>query len=88
MNEQEIHVLMNQKRQFFYSDITLNIDYRIRSLQRLKITILKYEKKICEALQKDLGKSNFESYMCEVGLVLDELSYMIKHTRHFALEKQ
>lgn len=87
MNEQEIHVLMNQKRQFFYSDITLNIDYRIRSLQRLKITILKYEKKICEALQKDLGKSNFESYMCEVGLVLDELSYMIKHTRHFALEK-
>lgn len=87
MNEQEIHVLMNQKRQFFYSDITLNVDYRIRSLQRLKITILKYEKKICEALQKDLGKSNFESYMCEVGLVLDELSYMIKHTRCFALEK-
>ena len=87
MNEQEIHVLMNQKRQFFYSDITLNVDYRIRSLQRLKITILKYEKKICEALQKDLGKSNFESYMCEVGLVLDELSYMIKHTRHFSLEK-
>ena len=87
MNEQEIHVLVNEKRQFFYSDVTLNVDYRIRSLQRLKITILKYEKKICEALQQDLGKSDFESYMCEVGLVLDELSYMIKHTRHFASEK-
>ena len=44
--------------------------------------------KIEEALRKDLGKSNTESYMCEVGLALSELTYMIRHTRKFAREKE
>ncbi len=44
--------------------------------------------KIEEALRKDLGKSNTESYMCEVGLALSELTYMIRHTRKFAREKR
>ena len=39
------------------------------------------EKDIHEALRKDLGKSGFESYMCETGMVLEEISYMIKHNR-------
>ena len=36
----------------------------------------------------DLSKSNFESYMCETGLVLSEISYMLKHIRRFAREKR
>ena len=42
---------------------------------------------IFDALYKDLGKSQFESYMCEVGLTLSEISYMIKHIRTFSREK-
>ena len=38
-------------------------------------------------LKKDLGKSGFESYMCETGLVLEEISYMLKHVRKFSGEK-
>lgn len=84
MNEQEIKTIVDKQRKFFYSNVSLNVDYRIRALQKLKITILKYEDRICDALKADLGKSSFESYMCEVGMVLDELSYMIKHTKSFA----
>lgn len=84
MNEQKIKTIVDKQRKFFYSNVSLNVDYRIRALQKLKITILKYEDRICEALKADLGKSSFESYMCEVGMVLDELSYMIKHTKSFA----
>ena len=40
------------------------------------------------ALEADLGKSNFESYMCETGLVLSEISYMLKHIRRFTREKR
>lgn len=41
-----------------------------------------------DALQADLGKSASESYMCEVGIVLSEISYMLKHVRSYAREKR
>ena len=40
-----------------------------------------------EAIRKDLGKSAYESFMCETGLVLTEITYMLKHVRSFAREK-
>lgn len=88
MNEVEIKNLVEHQRQFFYSNISLDVNYRIRALQKLKITILKYEDKIHAALKEDLGKSAFESYMCEVGMVLDELSYMIRHTKSFSRNRR
>lgn len=39
---------------------------------------------ISKALTADLGKSGYEGYMCEIGLVLSELGYLIRHTRRFA----
>ena len=54
----------------------------------MKDCIIKYEDKISDALKSDLGKSEFESYMCEIGIVLSELTYMIKHTRSFAKDKK
>ncbi len=36
---------------------------------------------------KDLGKSEYEGFMCEIGLVLGEISYMIRHTKRFAAKK-
>ena len=44
----------------------------------------KYETEINDALTADLGKSHYESFMCEPGMVLSELSYMIRHTGKFA----
>lgn len=63
------------------------VEKRLDALKKLKTCIQKYEPLINEALKRDLGKSNFESYMCEVGLVLSELSYMIRHTPSYAKEK-
>ena len=63
------------------------MEFRINALKTLKAAILKYESRINDAIQKDLGKSPFESYMCETGLVLSEISYMQKHIRSFAREK-
>ena len=53
-------------------------------MRRLK----KYEAEIADALNEDLGKSTYESYMCETGLALSEISYMIKHTKRFSKEKR
>ena len=49
--------------------------------------VKKYEDEINNALKSDLGKSEFEGFMCEAGLTLTEISYMIKHTKKFAKRK-
>ena len=88
MNQNDIHELVEKQRAYFYSNKTLNIDRRIHALKQLQTCILKYEKEIAKALEADLEKSNFESYMCETGLVLSEISYMLKHIRKFSREKR
>lgn len=87
MNETEIRQIINTQRNYFSSGATLPVSFRIEALKRLKACILKHEDEINEALKKDLGKSSFESYMCETGMVLSEISYMLKHIKSFAKEK-
>ncbi len=87
MTETEIKEIIQTHRTYFNTGATLNIEKRIQALNRLKACIVKYEAKIHNALEKDLGKSAFESYMCEAGLVLSEISYMLKHVHSFARER-
>ncbi|MBR5267696.1 MAG: aldehyde dehydrogenase [Lachnospiraceae bacterium] len=87
MNEQEIRLIVEKQRACFLAGKTLNVDVRVEALKKLYACVKKYEPEIMTALKKDLGKSSAESYMCEVGMVLSELSYMIKHVRSYAKEK-
>ena len=88
MTEQEIKDIVTRQRKYFYTGATLPVNTRLAALQKLYNAISGHETKIHDALKKDLGKSGFESYMCETGLVLEEISYMLKHTKQFAGEKR
>lgn len=83
-----INELVEKQRKFFKSNKTLPIDFRINYLKKLKNIINKYEKDIASALYNDLGKSDYESYMCEIGLALSEITYMIKHIKRFSKIKK
>jgi len=87
MTQQEINVILEKQRDYFKSGATLDVSHRIASLKLLRDAIERNEEKIEKAIKSDLGKSAEESYMCEVGLVISEISYMIKHTRRFAKDK-
>ena len=87
MHEEEIRQIIAGQRACFRSGATLDVEVRIAALQKLKACILKYETEINSALKKDLGKSGMESYMCETGMVLSEITYMVKHVRRFAKEQ-
>lgn len=87
MTEAEIKQIVQKHRTYFSTGATLNVSYRVHALTKLKSCIIKKEEKIHEAIKNDLGKSGFESYMCETGLVLSEISYMLKHIRSYAKEK-
>ena len=76
--------IVERQRAFFATGRTIDVDYRIASLRRLREVVCRREADIEEAVKADLGKSAFESYMCEVGLTLAELSYQLKHVRRWA----
>lgn len=88
MDKTTIKSLIKNQRNYFYSGDTLDINKRISSLKKLKSCIIRYEDKINNSLKKDLGKSRVESFMCETGLVISEINYMIKNIRKFSCEKR
>lgn len=87
MDKSQISAILESQRSFYLSGATMDISFRLEMLKKLKDTIKKHESEINAALQADLGKSAFESYMCETGIALSEISYMIKHLRRFARRK-
>lgn len=88
MNIQNIDEILQSQKEFFQSGKTLPVSFRVDALKKLRESIKRHEDEIAEALTKDLGKSAFEGFMCETGLTLTEITYMIKHTRKFAKEKR
>ena len=87
MNEQEIKNLVTKQRSYFQTGVTLSVEARLKALRKLYAAIYGHQREIHAALREDLGKSNFESYMCETGMVLDEISCMLKHLRRWAKDE-
>ena len=87
MNEKQLQELIARQRRFYASGVTKSYKYRQKTLASLKSAILRHEKELLEALKKDLGKSKSESYMCEIGLTLSELSWMQRHLKGLMREK-
>ena len=87
MNQNQIVEIIKKQRVFFSSGATLDVNYRITALKKLRVALEQKESAIAQALHTDLGKSAEESYMCETGIVLSEISYMLRHIRRFAKEQ-
>ena len=88
MQKEQIELLVSKQREYFKTGATLDVKFRIDALKRLKEAIKKYENEIANALHDDLGKSDFESFMCETGMALSEISYLIKNTKKLSREKR
>lgn len=80
----EIQEIVARQREFFVSGATLTADWRLERLKELKAAIIRNEDKILAALNADLNKSDFEGYMSEAGMVLDDLGFAIKHLKSWA----
>lgn len=88
MTEQEIQTILEKQHKFFATGQTIPVSYRQEMLKKLKESLTKHERELNTALKKDLGKSQMESYMCEVGLTLSELTWMQKHLKGLTKEKR
>ena len=80
----QIKKIVDEQKKYFQTRETFDLDFRISMLKKLKSSIKTHENDILQALHTDLGKSDTEGYMCEVGLTLSELSYQINHIRKWS----
>ncbi len=76
------------QKKYFATGATLDLKVRSRYLKKLYAALVEHEAELCDALKADLGKSSYESYMCEVGMVRAEIGHLLKHLRGYAKEKR
>ncbi len=73
--------LLDSQRAFFSSGQTKKVSFRVEKLKTLRKAIVENEERISDALKKDLNKSAYESYMTEIGLILNEIRHVIKNIK-------
>lgn len=78
MQEQDIQEILDKQHDFFSTGATRSLKSRQETLRKLEDALRNNEERIYAALKEDLGKSTFESYMCELGLVFEEIKWMKK----------
>ena len=79
---------IENQRDFFATNKTKDINFRLEQLRKLKNAILKNQEKIESALWEDLHKSPEESYLTEISIVTGEVDNHIKHLKKWAKPKR
>ncbi|HSJ37832.1 MAG TPA: aldehyde dehydrogenase [Planococcus sp. (in: firmicutes)] len=75
----DVERMIQEQRNFYYTGATRSADFRKAQLENLKQSIVANEEIIIDALERDLGKSEFEAYATEVGFVLNSIGHMQKN---------
>ena len=73
--------IIQKQREYFMLGKTKDIHFRMDALKRLKNIITAHEIELTNALKKDLNKNAFDSYMTEIGILLTEINFMMKHVK-------
>ncbi len=84
----DIETIVQRQHDYYSKGETRKLEFRIEALKKLQQALRDREKEIFDALKKDLGKQPFESYMTEIGLVLDEIGFHIKHLPKWIKDKR
>ena len=70
---------------FYDSGATRSFIARKAALEGLLSGVIRHEEALLRAMEEDLGKSRFEGYMTEVGLVRDEIRFQLKHLKKWMI---
>lgn len=78
----KLNTVFEIQKKHFLSNETKSYEHRITMLNKLKEAVLQYQDDLLTAIKSDLGKSNHEAYMTEIGIVYKEISYFKKHLKN------
>lgn len=78
---------LDKQKEFFQTGTTKDVSFRITQLKKLKEILVENEQLLIEEVHKDFQKSAFETYATEIGLVITDINYAIKHVESWAKQK-
>ena len=84
----EIQKAYKQQRLLSNQRVINTPKQRIEQLKRLRKSIAKYEPELLEALKTDLGKSNYEGFLTEVGVTYQEIDFHIKNVKEWSAHRR
>ncbi len=84
---EDVHALVERQRAYFRTGATLDIEFRLAALRKLKAAVLAHEDELTEALNADLGRAPFEAYFCDIGSLVLEINEMLRSLRRWARPK-
>ena len=82
--KERIHEINEAQRQFFHTGETLDVNWRIDKLIKLKIAMQTHQSELEHALKEDLGRSDTEAYLCDIGSVILEIDEAIAGLKKWA----
>ena len=82
--EEQIREIVAAQRRFFRTGETLPVKWRIKQLKKLKAAVIVHQQEFIDALAEDLGRSEVEAYLCDVGPIIVEINEMISGLRRWA----
>ena len=82
--ESQIRDIVAAQRRFFRTGETLPVKWRIKQLKRLKEAVLAHQDELVGALCEDLGRSELEAYLCDIGPIITEVNEMISGLRRWS----
>lgn len=82
--ENDIKNIVDKQRQFFKTGKTLDLDFRIAQLNKLKNAIINNQKEIEQALFEDLGRTDTEAYLLDIGPIILEINETIHDLKKWA----
>ncbi len=88
LTSQDVAKILKLHNDFFETQATKSLDFRIEQLKKLRTGIEKYESRISAALKIDLGKSEFESYTTEIGFLYNSIEEAVVNLKKWAKPKK
>ncbi len=83
-DEERIRQIVAAQRRFFRTGETLPVKWRIQQLKRLKAAVIAHADEFTAALAEDLGRSEVEAYLCDVGPIIVEINEMLSGLRRWS----
>lgn len=84
----DIRKIVGEQRRFFLRGRTLDLAFRLQSLNSLKKYLEVSDQAVFQALKLDLGKSEAEAYLTEYSIVMEELDKTIRQLPKWVKDKK
>ena len=79
-----INAIVQQRRSYFETGATKSLTWRESQLRSLKRLLVEQEEALQGALQQDLSKGVYESYISEIGFVISEVEFALKNLKKWS----